>query len=292
MKCQKCGGESRDNAKFCNKCGTQLPTDEIRKQDPFQLVTRLIMENKTEELKQILDNGCYDVNTKDGNGATVLYSAIHYKNADAFKLLIRHGANVNIKTNYGITPLMVAASTGHLSFIELLIKLNANIFDKDHRGKTAVDYATERNFSHIAEYLINLSNTPIPVPAASPSTPVQNNNPTTTVIDIKQSGQTMVIPKISCKLEFIEGSSSAKILLLEKNEVTLGRDASNDIVLPEMAVSSKHAKFIKESPIKYKIIDTNSTNGIMINGQVTKEFSLNNGDIIEIRPYKIKFINC
>jgi len=102
----------------------------------------------------------------------------------------------------------------------------------------------------------------------------------------------MVIPKISCKLEFIEGSSSAKILLLEKNEVTLGRDASNDIVLPEMAVSSKHAKFIKESPIKYKIIDTNSTNGIMINGQVTKEFSLNNGDIIEIRPYKIKFINC
>jgi len=120
------------------------------------------MENKTDELRQILDSGCYNVNSKDVNGATVICNAIHYKNVDAFELLVRHGADVNIKTNHGITPLMVAASAGNLTFVELLVKLNVNVFDKDHRGKMAADYATERNFAHIAEYLANLSNNSTP----------------------------------------------------------------------------------------------------------------------------------
>ena len=161
MKCPKCGDDNRDNVKFCIKCGVQLQID-APKQDQFQLVTRLIMENKSDELRQILDSGCYNVNSKDVNGATVICNAIHYKNVDAFELLVRHGADVNIKTNHGITPLMVAASAGNLTFVELLVKLNVNVFDKDHRGKMAADYATERNFAHIAEYLANLSNNSTP----------------------------------------------------------------------------------------------------------------------------------
>ncbi len=103
--------------------------------------------------------------------------------------------------------------------------------------------------------------------------------------------ETTVLPSLNPKLEFTEGKLSRTSFLLNKNEISIGRVDSNDVVLSDVEVSSQHAKIICIEPKSYKIVDLNSTNGTLINGQPIKEAILNNGDIIEIRPNKIIFIS-
>src|SRR5258708_1754218 len=49
----------------------------------------------------------------------------------------------------------------------------------------------------------------------------------------------------------------------EKGEVTIGRLAGNDIVLPDQQVSSKHAKLVEKSG-KVFVVDLGSSNGTFI----------------------------
>ena len=65
-----------------------------------------------------------------------------------------------------------------------------------------------------------------------------------------------------------------------KEEVTFGRASSNDIVIDENIVSGHHGKFVLTDGLK--IVDNNSTNGLFINGQSSKEFNLSDGDSIKI----------
>lgn len=73
----------------------------------------------------------------------------------------------------------------------------------------------------------------------------------------------------------------------EKEEVTIGRERGNDIVIDNLGVSNAHARIVK-SDDRYYIEDLDSTNGTILNGQkVIKDF-LNNEDIITISKHDLE----
>ena len=69
----------------------------------------------------------------------------------------------------------------------------------------------------------------------------------------------------SFKLIIESGPSAGTELLLEKDELSLGRDVNNDLVINDPEVSRKHARLIKEGDT-YIFEDLGSTNGTFILG--------------------------
>lgn len=63
-----------------------------------------------------------------------------------------------------------------------------------------------------------------------------------------------------------QGPIPGQIFELNKSEITIGRDISNDFVINDAEVSRSHAKLTLEVD-RYKIEDLNSTNGTYIDGQ-------------------------
>ena len=78
--------------------------------------------------------------------------------------------------------------------------------------------------------------------------------------------------------------------LLDRERITIGRKDDNDIVINNLAVSSHHAAVITIMNDSF-IEDLDSTNGMMVNGESLKKRFLQNGDLVEIGKYKLKYIN-
>jgi hypothetical protein len=77
---------------------------------------------------------------------------------------------------------------------------------------------------------------------------------------------------------------------LNKERMTIGRKAHNDIVIDNLAVSGEHAAIVTIQNDSF-LEDLDSTNGVMVNGMATKKHFLQNNDVIEIGKYKIKYLN-
>ena len=81
-----------------------------------------------------------------------------------------------------------------------------------------------------------------------------------------------------------------KEVQLTKDRTTLGRRPYNDIVIDNLAVSGEHA-VLQMTTNEVYLEDLNSTNGTYVNGKAAKKQSLQNGDVVEVGKYKIKFVN-
>jgi hypothetical protein len=71
-----------------------------------------------------------------------------------------------------------------------------------------------------------------------------------------------------------------------KDVVTFGRARENDIVITSSLVSKRHGAFVINDGILL-VKNLNSTNGIIVNGAVSEEKELNNGDSISIDDNEI-----
>lgn len=76
---------------------------------------------------------------------------------------------------------------------------------------------------------------------------------------------------------------------LTKENVTVGRKPSNDIVLDDPTVSGVHAAFLRMQHTYVE--DLNSTNGIKLNGKPVNKRQLNHGDIVLIGQHEFKYID-
>lgn len=76
---------------------------------------------------------------------------------------------------------------------------------------------------------------------------------------------------------------------LNKERITIGRKAHNDIVIDNLAVSGEHAAVVTILNDSF-LDDLDSTNGVEVNGKPTKKHFLQNNDVIEIGKYKLKYI--
>lgn len=72
-------------------------------------------------------------------------------------------------------------------------------------------------------------------------------------------------------------------------EVTIGRDTSNWLSIPDPQLSRQHCA-IQIKPEAFRIIDLNSRNGIFVNGIPSRERDLEDGDQIEIGDSLFLFV--
>ncbi|HEX5337727.1 MAG TPA: FHA domain-containing protein [Gallionella sp.] len=77
---------------------------------------------------------------------------------------------------------------------------------------------------------------------------------------------------------------------LNKERMTIGRRAHNDIVIDNLAVSGEHAAVVTILHDSF-LEDLDSTNGVEVNGTPVKKHFLQNNDVIEIGKYKLKYLN-
>jgi hypothetical protein len=73
-----------------------------------------------------------------------------------------------------------------------------------------------------------------------------------------------------------------------KERIAIGRGPGNDLVLDNLAVSAEHAVIVTVDNDSF-LEDLNSTNGTQVNGQPIKKHFLQDGDIIEIAHYRIRY---
>ncbi len=79
-----------------------------------------------------------------------------------------------------------------------------------------------------------------------------------------------------------------KEMPLKKKRVSIGRRATNDLVINHVAVSGEHAVVIAQGT-DFFLEDLHSTNGTLLNGRVVDKVVLHDNDVIDIAPYQIKF---
>ena len=88
------------------------------------------------------------------------------------------------------------------------------------------------------------------------------------------------------KLQLKYKQTLIKEVLVDKGDVTIGRDAGNDLQIDNLAVSGKHARIFK-GPDHYAIEDLNSTNGTYVNNKRIKTKVIENDDQISIGKHTI-----
>jgi len=81
-----------------------------------------------------------------------------------------------------------------------------------------------------------------------------------------------------------------KELALSKERTTIGRKPDNDIHIDNLAVSGHHAVIVTILNDSF-VEDLHSTNGTLVNGRPIEKHFLQNGDVVEIGKYKIKYVN-
>lgn len=76
---------------------------------------------------------------------------------------------------------------------------------------------------------------------------------------------------------------------LAKARITIGRSPHNDIVIDNLAISAEHAVIVI-ADLDVFLEDLNSTNGTKINGQPVRKHYLQDGDVLELAQYKIRYV--
>jgi hypothetical protein len=76
---------------------------------------------------------------------------------------------------------------------------------------------------------------------------------------------------------------------LSKETMTIGRGPQNDIVIDSAAISAEHAVIINRNHDSC-LEDLNSINGTQLNGQPVSKHFLQDGDLIELAQYKMRYV--
>jgi uncharacterized RDD family membrane protein YckC len=83
-------------------------------------------------------------------------------------------------------------------------------------------------------------------------------------------------------------SSTRREILLPRSLLSIGRDPTNDLVLPDAMVSRRHA-VIEYRGSQFYLRDCNSSNGSLVNGDRISERNLRDGDLVAIGTARLLF---
>ncbi len=101
------------------------------------------------------DSAADSSDSDDVEPATALTIAIHWQDADAVALLLKHGADVNRQGVSGKTPLMLAAEQGQTNVARVLCHHPAiDLAAVDNAGENALNYAAKHGHAAVCSLLI------------------------------------------------------------------------------------------------------------------------------------------
>jgi diguanylate cyclase (GGDEF)-like protein len=87
-------------------------------------------------------------------------------------------------------------------------------------------------------------------------------------------------------LVVLRGLDVGNVIRLEGDEVVVGRDPDNSIILTDEGVSRRHARFMRDGKV-YRIEDLGSTNGVFVNGSQASRVALVDGDKILLGRFTV-----
>lgn len=87
---------------------------------------------------------------------------------------------------------------------------------------------------------------------------------------------------MSAILHVLEGPDAGRLFTLSLDQITIGRNAENTIVLNDHAVSGVHTKIVRDEQGHFTLHDISSTNGTFLNGREQRAADLRDGDRIRI----------
>jgi len=93
------------------------------------------------------------------------------------------------------------------------------------------------------------------------------------------------VPRLVC----VSTEYAGKDFPINRPEVVIGRVEDNDVVIEHRSVSRNHAKVMFDGRV-HKIIDLQSANGILVNGEEYAITDLRKNDLIELGHVKFRFI--
>jgi pSer/pThr/pTyr-binding forkhead associated (FHA) protein len=91
------------------------------------------------------------------------------------------------------------------------------------------------------------------------------------------------------KLIFLLDGNAIKEYVIDKDRLTIGRRATNDVHIDNLAISGEHAVIVSTGDEVY-IQDLGSTNGTVVNKKAIKKQVLKHGDTIGLGKYQLKFV--
>ncbi len=91
------------------------------------------------------------------------------------------------------------------------------------------------------------------------------------------------------KLVCVSTKFAGRDFEIGKTEVIIGRTSENDIAIDHRSVSRHHAK-ITFTNRRYLLVDLQSANGTLVNGEAYAQTELKQGDLIELGHVKLRFV--
>ncbi len=91
------------------------------------------------------------------------------------------------------------------------------------------------------------------------------------------------------KLILMDAAGNVRQISLAPPALTLGRGATNDVVLDSKRASRSHAVIELDGP-RVCITDLHSLNGTLVNGQLIDRHLLAHGDAIEIGSIELRYV--
>lgn len=113
-----------------------------------------------------------------------------------------------------------------------------------------------------------------------------------TIFDKPPHAATIIdTPKTDDMIVIEAGSGRGRSIALPANDIVIGRDFSNYIVIDDGKVSSNHAKLIYSNGV-WIVTDLASTNGTFVNGgKIDSQTQLSNGDKIKVGDTILAFVS-
>ncbi|HLG76102.1 MAG TPA: FHA domain-containing serine/threonine-protein kinase [Ktedonobacteraceae bacterium] len=127
---------------------------------------------------------------------------------------------------------------------------------------------------------------PAPTPAPAPE---PDKEPSQAASSSRRDGQPFVPARLIITSPYTSGPRE---VVLEREEMTLGRAGASDILLDQDRLTSRHHALLIRTGDSYSIADLRSTHGVFINGQKIPgetACTLTDGDVITIGEYELTF---
>lgn len=184
-------------------------------------------------------------------------------------------------------------------------------FKRDKLDESSLNVAKPQDEDSVTASKESISAAPVPPPAGDaarqalrpdPQKPVNRDESISNILDsIRLDDEVEAKPAEAAsvatqgaeasegefKLILTQGDLDEKIFPVREN-TSIGRSPSNDVMLKEPKVSRQHAAINKYNE-HYIIIDLKSSNGVYVNGVKVDECVLHLGDEISIGGYKFQF---
>jgi pSer/pThr/pTyr-binding forkhead associated (FHA) protein len=105
----------------------------------------------------------------------------------------------------------------------------------------------------------------------------------------QDSGRTATAPASLVLVHSADPQEQGRRLPLGDEDVTLGRESDNAVVIGSDQASRRHAR-IFVSGGAHVLVDLDSTNGTYLNSKLVKEQTLRHGDVIRIATTVLKYV--